>query len=94
MNEDGNAAVFVGTLLDSGDSVTLCPPCLVGWAVGIVEGGTGLPVSDIIAEAQRQLDSVPGAADDVEPAEADGEGTDAPKDVEADTPEDSTASDQ
>jgi len=46
--DDGNAAVFIGTNFDTGESVTLCPPCLVSWCATIVEGMTGVPVSALI----------------------------------------------
>ena len=62
MNQDGNSAVFVGTDLVSGDAVQLCPPCVVEWAIGIAEGGTGLPVSALIEQARRELDAMPDVA--------------------------------
>ena len=50
--DDGNAAVFIGTNLDTGETVTLCPPDLVSWCATIVEGMTGVPVSALIDAAQ------------------------------------------
>jgi len=58
--DDGNAAVFIGTNFDTGESVTLCPPCLVSWCATIVEGMTGVPVSALIDAARSgELGSPP-----------------------------------
>lgn len=53
MSDDGNAAVFVGTLLESGNSITVCPDCLVSFALSIVESNTGLPIAELIAQANE-----------------------------------------
>lgn len=50
--DDGNAAIFTGTNFDTGDSVMLCPPCLVSFCATIIEGMTGIPVSALIDAAQ------------------------------------------
>jgi len=52
MNDDGNAAIFVGTNFDTGQSITVCPPCLVSFCATIVEGMTGVPVAALIDAAQ------------------------------------------
>ena len=52
MNDDGNAAIFVGTNFDTGESVTVCPACMVSFCAAIVEGMTGVPVSALIDAAQ------------------------------------------
>ena len=49
MSDDGNLAVFIGTNLDTGDTVTLCPPCLIQFCATIVESSTGVPVTQLIA---------------------------------------------
>lgn len=77
MSEDGNAAIFVGTNFETGDSVTLCPTCLVSWCATIVEGLTGVPVSALIDAAQSgELELVtevpvetPTAGDDETPTD-------------------------
>ena len=50
-SDDGNAATFIGTNLDTGESVTLCPPCLLQFCGTIVEGMTGLPVNELLRDA-------------------------------------------
>jgi hypothetical protein len=52
MSEDGNNAVFVGTLLETGTSITVCPDCLLNFAMSIVESNTGLPIGEIIDHIQ------------------------------------------
>jgi hypothetical protein len=48
MNEDGNRAVFIGTSLMDGSSVTLCDGCLVAFAGAIIEGALGIPYTVLI----------------------------------------------
>ena len=77
MSDDGNAAVFVGTLLESGQSVTLCQVCLPQFMVTMLEGITGVPVGAVIdqmtqaaadeattLEPETALDVVTHPADD------------------------------
>ncbi len=47
-SEDGNLAVFIGTNLDSGDSITFCPSCLLQFCATLVESMTGVPVAELI----------------------------------------------
>lgn len=42
MSDDGNPAVFVGTMLQTGDAVALCDECLVPWAAAMLAAMTGL----------------------------------------------------
>jgi len=42
MSEDGNPAVFVGTMLENGESVRLCDVCLVAWAASVLNLMTGV----------------------------------------------------
>ncbi len=55
-NDDGNLAIFIGTNLDTGSTVTLCPPCLLQFCGVIVEGMTGMPVNDLINEMATPSD--------------------------------------
>lgn len=42
MSQDGNPAVFVGTMLTTGDAVALCDECMVPWAAALLNVMTGL----------------------------------------------------
>jgi hypothetical protein len=55
MSADGNQAVFIGTNLDTGDTVTLCPSCLTQFCATIVEAQTGVPVTEFIAIATEPV---------------------------------------
>ena len=55
-NDDGNPAMFIGTNLDTGSTVTLCPSCLLQFCGVIVEGMTGMPVNELIAEMATSSD--------------------------------------
>ena len=56
-SDDGNAATFIGTNLDTGESVTLCPPCLLQFCGTIVEGMTGLPVNELLRDAPAVVEA-------------------------------------
>lgn len=47
-SDDGNLAIFIGTNLETGDSQTLCPLCMVQFFGTIIEGMTGLPVNALL----------------------------------------------
>lgn len=50
MSDDGNPAVFVGTMLQTGDAVALCDECLVPWAAALLNAMTGVdPTPFLIA---------------------------------------------
>ena len=57
MNDDGNLAVFIGTNLETGDTVTVCPNCLVAFCAAIVEGMTGLAVTSLMAQLEADVAS-------------------------------------
>jgi hypothetical protein len=42
MSNDGRTATFVGTMLDTGDGVTLCDECLVMYCAAILQTMTGV----------------------------------------------------
>jgi hypothetical protein len=42
MSQDGNPAVFVGTMLATGDAVALCDECMVPWAAALLNAMTGV----------------------------------------------------
>ena len=50
-SDDGNLAIFIGTNLDTGESATLCQPCLIQFCGTIVEAMTGLPVNALLDDA-------------------------------------------
>lgn len=49
MSEDGRQAVFVGTMLSSGDAVALCDECMVPWAAAILHAMTGVDPTPFLA---------------------------------------------
>lgn len=49
MSEDGNQAVFVGTMLETGDGFTLCDECLAMWAIAMTSTMTGVDPTPFIA---------------------------------------------
>lgn len=49
MSDDGNNAVFVGTMLETGDAVALCNECLVGWSAALLSVMTGIDPGPFIA---------------------------------------------
>lgn len=71
MSQDGNTAVFVGTMLETGDSVALCDECLVMWSAALLSTMTGIdPTPFIAAISEDEVDpaSAPGAPTDEPPA--------------------------
>jgi hypothetical protein len=42
MSNDGQQAVFVGTMLATGDAVALCDECLVMWSAALLQAMTGV----------------------------------------------------
>lgn len=42
MSDDGNPAVFVGTMLQTGDAFTLCEDCFGAWVATIFAGLSGI----------------------------------------------------
>jgi hypothetical protein len=53
--EDGKNAVFVGTFLESGTSITACEDHLIDFVVSLSEQLTGAPVIDFVAGHQREI---------------------------------------
>lgn len=57
---DGNPAVFVGTMLQTGDAVALCDDCLVPWAAALLNAMTGVdPMPFLAAVASDGEDAAP-----------------------------------
>jgi len=67
MSGDGNAAVFVGTMLETGDSVELCDVCLVAWAAALLQAMTGVDPEPFL-RAISDDESIPYEVTDVEPS--------------------------
>lgn len=61
--EDGKNAVFVGTFLESGTSITACEDHLIDFVVSLSEQLTGLPVITFVADHQQ------AATDDATPVD-------------------------
>lgn len=71
MSDDGNPAVFVGTMLQTGDSVALCDNCLANWAVAVVSTMTGVDPAPFIAAISEDVPTTAeGAPTDEPPAPA------------------------
>lgn len=84
--DDGNAAIFTGTNFDTGDSVMLCPPCLVSFCATIIEGMTGVPVSALIDAAQSgELDLGTDETEIVDDHEYDDDSTNLELELDDDT---------
>jgi hypothetical protein len=49
MSDDGNPAVFVGTMLETGNAVALCDECLVGWTAALLNLMTGVDPTPFLA---------------------------------------------
>lgn len=73
MSGDGNQAVFVGTLLQTGDAVALCDECLVPWAAAMLHAMTGVDPAPFIAAVSddtQAAGAAEGAPTDEPPAPA------------------------
>lgn len=62
MSGDGEPAVFIGTVLTTGDTIAVCENCWVSWAAAFLNAMTGidpapfiLAISDDIVEGAEQL---------------------------------------
>jgi hypothetical protein len=56
-SEDGNNAIFIGTLLANGESVALCQDCFVEFLAATLEGLTGAPIGAFMGEYLTQLEA-------------------------------------
>lgn len=59
MSQDGNTAVFVGTMLQTGDAVALCDECLVPWSAALLQAMTGVdptPFLQAVSEPEVAAD--------------------------------------
>lgn len=75
MSNDGNAAVFVGTFLENGDSVALCGECLPGFAIALTAGMTGTDIEALAGfldaqDAEATADVAAQAAELAAPPQA------------------------
>lgn len=85
MSDDGRPAVFVGTMLQTGDSVALCDECMVPWAAAILNAMTGVDPTPFLAAVSEDVPTTAeGAPTDEPPAPAP---ADTDPDAEAPDPE-------
>lgn len=63
MSSDGRPAVFVGTFLETGDSVALCDECLVPWAAAILAAMTGLDATPFLQAISDDAPPAPSESD-------------------------------
>ena len=77
MSQDGREAVFVGTMLQTGDAFTLCDECLVGWSAALLQSMTGVDptpfLQAISAGTPEGGDDNPGEDPEHEIGTSDGE---------------------
>lgn len=98
MSGDGRPAVFVGTMLETGDAVALCDICLVGWAAAVLNTMTGVDPEPFL-RAVSEPDDVPTAAEGAPtdeppapaPADSDPEAASGPEASGATEPPESSA---
>lgn len=62
MSGDERPAVFVGTMLETGDAVALCDICLVGWCSALLNVMTGVDPEPFL-RAVSEPDDVPTTAE-------------------------------
>lgn len=55
---DGAAAVFIGTYLETGDTVALCDECFVAWTAAMLQSMTGVDPAPFL-QAISEGDPVP-----------------------------------
>lgn len=83
MTGDGQPAVFVGTMLQTGDAFTLCDACLVMWTAALLQSMTGVDATPFLQAISDEEDIAgtehgaptdeppePGPADEDEEARA------------------------
>lgn len=77
MSDDGNQAVFVGTMLQTGDAVALCDECLVAWSAALLNAMTGVDPTPFLQAISDGPPERPEPADEppAEPADAGDAGT-------------------
>jgi len=69
MSDDGNPAVFVGTMLQTGDAVALCDECLVMWSAALLQQMTGVDPAPFIQAISEPEGAEFGGVGDAEPVE-------------------------
>jgi hypothetical protein len=57
-SEDGEAAVFIGTFLATGDTVALCDNCMAAWAAALLNAMTGIDPTPFIMALADDVESV------------------------------------
>lgn len=70
MSGDGRPAAFIGTMLETGDTVTLCDDCMVLWLAAVLSAVTGVDAAPFIAalsDPSPDSDGVGSPAPDPEP---------------------------
>lgn len=65
MSNDGESAVFVGTMLETGDSYALCGMCLVSWSAAMLAQMTGIDPTPFIMAVSDDVADI-----DLPPADA------------------------
>jgi hypothetical protein len=63
MSQDGNAAVFIGTFLQTGQPVAVCDECMVPWAAAVLQGMTGVDPAPFL-QAISEPDSAESPTED------------------------------
>lgn len=62
MSDDGNTAVFIGTYLESGETIAVCDECMVAWSAAMLNAMTGVdPTPFLQAISEDAPEEVPPA---------------------------------
>lgn len=71
MSDDGNTAVFIGTYLESGETIAVCDECMVAWSAAMLNAMTGIdPTPFLQAISEDAPEEVPPAEPGVPAAPA------------------------
>lgn len=61
---DGNAASFIGTYLETGDTVALCDECMVAWSAAMLNSMTGIDPTPFLQAISEGDPTPPEGSDD------------------------------
>lgn len=76
MQDDGEQATFVGTLLDSGEGFTLCSRCMALWCAAMLQGMTGVDMSPVVQAISEPDTTAAGVTEPTSSAAADDDAAD------------------
>lgn len=68
MNQDGNPATFMGTFLETGDTVAVCDECMVAFTAAVLNTMTGIDPTPFLAAVSDDVEEVVILDDGAQPA--------------------------